>query len=237
MLEVTLPSAFLAGILTFLAPCTLPLVPAYLAFLAGSKKTNESVVFKRALFFILGFSSIIILMGLFVSQIGQFIVQYRSVLVMIGGLLFIIFGASLLNFFRIPINMSGMPTSMKPDSNLAAFGLGIVFAFGWSPCIGPILGSIYVLAAGSGSVFYGGLLLIAYAIGHGIPFLIFAYFYDKSFKMVSKLSAYTEKLNKVAGVILIVIGLFMLFGKYAVLVGFFKEFMSGGWQNSLMNYL
>lgn len=237
MLEVTLPSAFLAGILTFLAPCTLPLVPAYLAFLAGSKKTTDSVVFKRALFFILGFSSIIILMGLFVSEIGRFIVQYRSILIMIGGLLFVLFGASLLNFFRIPINMSGLPTSMKPDSNLAAYGLGIVFAFGWSPCIGPILGSIYVLAAGTGSVMYGGLLLFAYAIGHGIPFLIFAYFYDKSFKLVSRLSAYTEKLNKGAGVILVIIGLFMLFNQYAVLINFFKEILSGDWQQYIMNFI
>ncbi len=237
MLEVTLPSAFIAGILTFLAPCTLPLVPAYLAFLAGSAKAEESVVFKRAVYFISGFSLVIIMMGLFVAQIGKFVVQYRSLLVMAGGILFILFGASLLNLIRIPISMKGLPTFMKPDSNFAAFGLGIAFAFGWSPCIGPILGSIYFLAAESGSFMIGGLLLLTYAIGHGIPFLIFAYFYDKSFKTVSKLSLYIGKINKGAGVVLILIGLFMLLGKYAVFLDFFKNILDGNWQQSLMNYL
>lgn len=237
MLEVTLPSAFLAGLLTFLAPCTLPLVPAYLAFLAGSAKPNESVVFKRALAFVLGFSTIIIGMGIFVSQLGRFVAEYRSVLLMVGGVLFAVFGASLLGLFQIPIQSKGLPASLHPHSNLAAYGLGVVFAFGWSPCVGPILGSIYVLAAQSGSSLFGTLLLTAFAIGHGVPFLFFAYFYEKSFKAIEFLSRYTEKINKGAGVILIVLGLFMIFGKYAYVVEFFRHILSGGWQEQIMNYL
>lgn len=237
MLEVTLPSAFLAGLLTFLAPCTLPLVPAYLAFLAGSAKPNESVVFKRALAFVLGFSTIVIGMGIFVSQLGRFVTQYRSVLIMVGGVLFTLFGASLLGLLRIPLKGKGLPASLHPHSNLAAFGLGVVFAFGWSPCVGPIMGSIYVLAAQSGSSLYGSLLLAGFAIGHGVPFLFFAYFYEKSFKAVDLLSRYTEKVNKWAGAILVVIGLFMIFGKYVYIVEFFRHLLGGNWQDSLMNYL
>ncbi len=237
MLEVSITSAFVAGLLTFLAPCTLPLIPAYIAFLAGNSKKEESVLVKRSISFVLGFSTLIITIGVFVSQIGRFVTANRGLLVMIGGGLFILFGISLLGLIKIPIDSSGLPAKLRPNSNFAAFMLGIVFAFGWSPCVGPILGSIYVLAAQSGSSLEGTLLLSAYALGHGLPFVLFAYFYDKSTKAVDILSKWTSKINKGAGLILIIIGLFMILGKYGVLLDFFNHIFNGSWQNSLLDYM
>lgn len=237
MFEVTLPAAFLAGLITFLAPCTLPLVPAYIAFLAGNSKKDESVLVKRATSFVLGFSTIIIILGVFVSEVGRFVMTYRSTLVAVGGVLFIFFGISLLGIIKIPAASQRIPARLRPNSNFGAFVLGVVFAFGWSPCVGPILGSIYILAAQSESSLKGTMLLAAYALGHGAPFILFAYFYDKSTKTITFLSKYTEKINKGAGIILIIIGLFMLFGKYGVFLDLFRHLLNGGWQNKLMNLM
>lgn len=237
MFEVTLPAAFLAGLITFLAPCTLPLVPAYIAFLAGHSKKEESILVKRALSFVAGFSLVVVALGVFVSSLGRFVMTYRSILVAIGGALFILFGISLLGFIKIPAVSQNISPKLRPNSNFGAFLFGVIFAFGWSPCVGPILGSIYILAAQSESSLKGTMLLVAYAIGHGLPFVLFAYFYDKSARAINFLSKYTDKINKGAGVILVVIGLFMLLGKYAVFLDLFRHILNGGWQNSLMNLM
>ncbi len=238
MLEVSLFSAFLAGFLTFLAPCTLPLVPAYLAFLAGGTgPAEESKVFQRALSFMAGFSAVIILLGVFVNQIGRYVATYRGVLTMAGGLLFVVFGLMLLGFIRIPMQTRGLPSYLRPTNNYIAAVLGVVFAFGWSPCVGPILGSIYVLAAQADTVLRGTLLLTLYALGHSLPFILLAYFYDKSFRVVSVLSRYSERISRGAGVLMIVIGLFMLFGQYGYLLSLFGKVIDGNWQEHLLNYL
>ncbi len=238
MYEVSLVSAFFAGIITFLAPCTLPLVPGYIAFLAGNSKKDEKVLVKRSISFISGFSSVIILIGLFVSSIGKFINSNRSLLVAIGGVLFIFFGVYLLGLFRLPIlERHSVKFKFKPTSNFSAFLFGVVFSFGWSPCFGPILGSIFVLSSQFDSVIKGFLLLFVYTLGHGIPFILFAYFYDKTNSAVKILSKYSEKINKGAAVFLIVIGLFMVFGKYSMFLDAFKDIFNGSWQNSLLDYM
>ncbi|HXK37538.1 MAG TPA: cytochrome c biogenesis CcdA family protein [Candidatus Paceibacterota bacterium] len=238
MLDVSLFSAFFAGLLTFLAPCTLPLVPAYLAFLASETgKLDEKKIFQRALAFMVGFSSVIVLLGVFVNQLGRYIAAYRGELIMFGGLLFVLFGLTLLGVIKIPVRSAGMPAFLKPTSNFAVGLLGVVFAFGWSPCVGPILGSIYVLAAQADTVVRGTLLLVLYAVGHSLPFILLAYFYERSFKVVSVLSRYSEKISRGAGIILVIIGLFMLVGQYGFLLSIFGKFVDGDWQEKLLNYL
>ncbi len=237
MFEVALPSAFIAGIITFLAPCTLPLLPAYLAFLAGSSKKDEKVLTQRAISFISGFSLIVILLGVFVSSIGRFVTSHRNTLIMIGGILFIFFGLSLLNIINVINKQISIPVKFKPNSNYSAFLFGVIFSFGWSPCVGPILGSIYVLASSYDSFIKGLMLLFAYVLGHGIPFVLFAYFYERASKMVKILSKYTEAINKTAGAVLLIIGLFMIFGKYGTFIQFFMNIFNGGWQDKLLNFL
>lgn len=238
MLEVSLFSAFLAGFLTFLAPCTLPLVPAYLAFLAsGTGKVDERKIFQRAIAFMTGFSLVIVLLGIFVNQLGRYVAAYRGELIMVGGLLFVVFGLSLLGIIKIPVQSRGMPAFLKPTSNFAAGLLGVLFAFGWSPCVGPILGSIYVLAAQADTAFRGTLLLVLYALGHSLPFILLAYFYERSFRVVALLAKYSERISRAAGIILVIIGLFMLFGQYGFLLSLFGKVIDGDWQQKLLNYL
>ncbi len=237
MVDVTIFSAFLAGLVTFLAPCTLPLVPAYLAFLAGSETPERHQIVKKAFAFVSGFGSAIVILALFVSQIGRFVSQYRNILLSIGGILFMLFGLSLLRVFRIPLQSKGLPTFLAPTSHFAAFLLGFVFTFGWSPCVGPILGSIYVLAAQSGSVFLGTTLLLAYVLGHSIPFLLLAFFYERSFSIVKTLSRYTPYVNTFAGIVLVVIGFLMMIGKFGLVFGFFSWVFDGSWQDILTRFL
>lgn len=238
MLEVSLFSAFLAGFLTFLAPCTLPLVPAYLAFLASETgKVDEKKIFQRALAFMTGFSLVIVLLGVFINHVGRYVAAYRGELIMVGGLLFVLFGLSLLGVIVIPVQSRGLPAFMKPTSALSVGILGALFAFGWSPCVGPILGSIYVLAAQADTVLWGTLLLVFYAIGHSLPFILLAYFYERSFKVVSVLAKYSEKISRAAGIILVIIGLFMLIGQYGFLLSLFGKVIDGNWQEKLLNYL
>lgn len=238
MLEVSLFSAFLAGFLTFLAPCTLPLVPAYLAFLASETgKVDEKKIFQRALAFMAGFSLVIVVMGVFVNHLGRYMAAYRGELIMVSGLLFSVFGLSLLGIIRIPVQSRGMPAFLRPTSGFATFLLGVLFAFGWSPCVGPILGSIYVLAAQAETALKGTLLLVLYAMGHSLPFILLAYFYERSFKVVAVLTKYSEKISRAAGIILVIIGLFMLFGQYGFLLSLFGKIIDGDWQQKLLNYL
>lgn len=238
MLEVSLFSAFLAGFLTFLAPCTLPLVPAYLAFLASETgKVDEKKIFQRAIAFMAGFSLVIVLLGVFVNHIGRYVAVYRGELIMFSGLLFVIFGLSLFGVIRIPVSGRGLPAFMKPTSNIAVGFLGVLFAFGWSPCVGPILGSIYVLAAQANTALWGTLLLVFYALGHSLPFILLAYFYERSFTVVAALSKYAEKISRAAGIILVIIGAFMLFGQYGFLLSLFGKLVDGDWQAKLLDYL
>jgi len=181
-------SAFVAGLLTFLAPCTLPLVPAYLGFISGvstkdledpaKAKIARRKIIQNGLFFVVGFSLVFILFGTLAGLIGQGLVPYRIWLTRIGGIFVILFGLFMLGAFKIPFLQSDkrirIPSFLKVGKPTSSLVIGSAFAFGWTPCVGPILGSILLLASTSANALDGAFLLTVFSIGLAIPFLLVA---------------------------------------------------------------
>ena len=218
--------AFFAGMLMFLAPCTLPVVPGYLAFIAGiplsaltnpaAKRSARRVVFKNALAFVLGFSAVFILLGASAGLLGVFIGPWRYVLAQFGGVVLILFGITMLGMARIPL-LSGdrhmrLPSFLKLGHLHSSFLIGVLFALGWSPCIGPILGTVLLIASSSATVYYGALLLAVFSAGLAVPFLLTALIVTESTVFLSRIAGFTRVLSFVGGIGLIVGGVLMLTG-------------------------
>lgn len=223
----TAASAFLAGIVTFLAPCTLPLVPAYLGFLSSATQGQPTVSRRRiilaAVSFILGFSLVFIVLGSLVGFLGSAAGSYRRVIERVGGIFILLFGISLLGLFRIPVlqrtlqlRLGGLPRlPVGPRS----FLFGVILASGWTPCIGPILGTILFLAASTTSVGSGAGLLAVYAAGLAVPFLLVALFYSQAAKVIARLARLTRGIEIVAGLFLVFIGFLFLTGRTTAFIG------------------
>ena len=234
-------SAFIAGLLTFFAPCTLPLVPAFLGIISGARiedlknpeitKTVRWRILKNAVFYVLGFSLVFISFCVAFSYLGTLFV-IRELLEKIGGLLIIAFGLVLLGWLKIPwfdpgrrISVSFIPTPMYGLWGLAnSFLLGAVFALGWSPCVGPLLGSILLLASTSGTVMEGTFLLAIFSIGLGVPFIITALLIGKAFTAFGKWGNLLSMINKIAGVFLVVIGFLLILGRFSLIHSQFKNY-------------
>ena len=213
-------SSFIAGILTFLAPCTLPLVPAYLGFISGVDTKDledpekapkaRRKIFMNGVFFIIGFSLIFIIFGTLAGLLGQALVPYRIWLTRLGGAFIIIFGLFMLGVFNLrflqvdkKIKMPSWLTLGKPSSS---FLVGGAFAFGWTPCVGPILGSILLLASTSTTALQGAIMLAVFSFGLSIPFILVALAYSKATKYLEKVSKYLKWVSIVGGVFLILLG-------------------------------
>lgn len=220
-------SSFIAGVLTFFAPCTLPLVPAFLGIISGARieelKNPEIVkiirwqIFKNAVFYVLGFSIIFILFGVAFAYVGTLLI-IRELIGKVGGLIIITFGLVLLGWLKLPwldfekkIKVSYL---FQHASSVNSFLLGVIFALGWSPCVGPLLGSILFLASTSGTVIQGTLLLVIFSIGLSAPFLITALFIGKAFSAFSKWENFLLIINRIAGASLIFIGALLLIGQF-----------------------
>ncbi len=227
--EVTVFGAFLAGILSFASPCVLPLVPPYLGFLAGvsldqltgsnDEKANPQRVFLAALFFVLGFSSVFITLGASASLIGQFVTRYLEYFGYVAGVAIIIMGLHFLGVFRISLfyREARVHVERKPAGLLGAYVIGLAFAFGWTPCVGPILAGILFIAGSKDTVFQGAFLLGAYALGLGVPFLAAALFAGPFMQMMGRFKRHMMTVERVMGVMLIVAGVAFLTGQMAAL--------------------
>jgi cytochrome c-type biogenesis protein len=224
-MDVTVITALLAGFLTFFAPCTLPLVPGYLAYLGGiaegvDEKERSRRIFRNALWFVAGFGAVFILFGAVTGAVGNVLIEYRSLIMRVGGVLVVIFGLSMLGIFHIPSIQplsSWRPPFLVPGRARGSFLLGAVFATGWSPCLGPILGSILVIASTQGSAISGAYLLLWYAVGLGIPFLMLALAFRNAFRIVGRLVRFLPALNMIGGAIFVLIGILMIIGKFGLL--------------------
>lgn len=210
-MSVSLTAAFLAGVLSFLSPCVLPLVPTYLFYLGGERGRPLF----NALFFVLGFGVVFFLLGLPFTLLGGLLFEYRQTLARVGGVILILFGLYMLGLRpRWGVNLRYEGETARP---LGAMLLGASLGLGWTPCIGPILGAILTLTAVGGGV---GLLL-AYILGLAVPFLLVALFADRLkgwLRRAGRLSHYVELL---AGVVLLVVGVLLLTGTYSALNSFF----------------
>jgi cytochrome c-type biogenesis protein len=223
-MEVSLGAAFLAGVLMFLAPCTLPIVPGYLAFISGGGSRRAVVI--NAIAFVLGFSIIFILLGTFAATIGSFLCPWRDTLGRVGGAIIIIFGLTMLGVLRVSVLQSerrfAIPHFLTIGRPESSFLIGILFALGWSPCIGPILGSILLLASDSSTALQGALLLGVFSLGLGLPFIATAFMLERTGKLFAGSGKVAWALQMVGGVLLVVLGILMLTGNMALLldVGF-----------------
>lgn len=225
MIQNILPTtAFTVGFLSFLAPCILPLIPPYLAYLSGfsltdgykdlSKKQIRVKLFINALLFVLGFSLIFVFLGATASFFGQTLAPQRLLLQRIGAILIIIFGLYLMDFLKIPLlhrqKMIKLPPCLKNIEYLNSFLTGTVFAFGWVACIGPILASLLIIAGTTATVKQGIFLLSIYSAGLAIPFLLTSLFITEATSWIRKFSKWTQWTRFLAGGILLALGVLLL---------------------------
>ena len=239
MENISLSVAFLAGIFSFLSPCVLPLVPGYISFISGisfeelSKAgSHKKIMIKSgvtAIFFVLGFSVVFVVLGASATLLGQLLVRYIQVLTKIAGVIIVILGLHLTGVIRIPwLNYQKKMNVERVSPGIAgAFLVGFAFAFGWTPCIGPILGGILTLAAAEKTVTRGILLLSAYSLGLGIPFIATGFAIGVFMKFMEKYRKFIRWGEIVAGVFLVVVGVLVFFDKLSV-IAYYIESVFGG---------
>lgn len=219
----TPPIAFLAGVLSFLSPCVLPLVPTYLAYIGGAG-AKRALLLRQASLFVAGFSLVFIAMGASASALGSVVREQREVLSIAGGVLVILFGLVMLGVVRIPLLYRDTRMQLSRDtataSPVGAVLLGSAFAFGWTPCIGPVLGAILTAAGASGTLSTGVGLLSAYALGLAVPFMIAALAIEPFTRASRGLGPYLPWFERGAGVLLLIVGVMLVTGTFTTLNAF-----------------
>ncbi len=228
MIDINLGTAFLAGILTFFAPFTLPLLPAFLGITAVGGFDSRTGVFFRALGFVLGFIVVFMAFGVLAGVLGGFFFLYRELLMQLGGVIVIVFALLLLDLIHIPALAQRLsPTISLPKtrtSPLSTFFVGFAFALGWTPCLGPILGTILVLASTEGTALSGAIYLFSYGSGIAIPFLLFAIFLSETMFRSSRLLKFSLWISRAGGLFLLFLGLSLLLGFWGHIVSSVSHF-------------
>ena len=220
--DVSVLIAFSAGLLSFVSPCVLPLVPSYITYITGvsfkdlseggSKGKMRWLTISHSLLFIMGFSLIFVLMGASATYLGQVLIQYQSWIMKVGGVLIIILGIHFTGWITIPfLQMERrFELKQKPLGYLGSFLVGVVFAAGWTPCVGPILSTILLYASTAKSFTTGIVLLAAYSMGLGLPFFVASLAFNTFLSAFDKIKRYMRVIMFVSGVFLIVIGILLL---------------------------
>lgn len=243
--------AFIAGVLTFLAPCTLPLVPGYLGFISGVStkdlhdptkvKKAKWKVFTNGVLYVVGFSLVFILLGSLFGLGGAALAQYRVLLSRIGGVFVIFFGLFMLGILKLPfMNIEkhvGKIKALKPGNPVSSLIFGATFAFGWTPCVGPILGSILTLAATSATVLQGTFLLAVFSLGLAVPFLVIAGTIGSASNYLAKLNKHLKVISVIGGVFLVFLGVLLITNRLGVWTTLFYQWFDFINYESLLNYL
>ncbi len=201
---------FIEGIISFISPCMLPLLPLYVSYFAGGA-TNKRRVFARSLSFVFGFTLVFCLLGLLAGTLGGFLIKYKTAVNIICGVIVIIFGLSYLEVIKLPF-FKGMTSGRTADSIVSAFVFGVIYSLSLTPCIGAFLGSALMLASASATAVRGVLLLVAYSLGLGVPFIISALLIDKLETAFSFIKKHYKTINICCGVFLIIVGLLIAVG-------------------------
>ncbi|HEY4319588.1 MAG TPA: cytochrome c biogenesis protein CcdA [Gemmatimonadales bacterium] len=231
--------AFAGGLLSFLSPCVLPLVPSYIGFLAGMTgddlRTDRHRAVAHAVAFIAGFSLVFIALGAAATALGAGLLAHKLLLARIGGLLILVFGLYTLGVLRISAfdRERRMHLDDKPVGFLGSVLVGMAFAAGWTPCIGPILGGILVLAGSSASVSHGVLLLAAYSAGLAVPFLIAAVALDAFMAWFRRFRRWMPWVQRISGAILVVVGVLMVSGEFTRLAFWLQSLTPAALQRGL----
>ena len=244
--------AFVAGVLSFISPCVLPLIPGYISFISGAtldqmrgkpgaasapegggvatavaaKGTSRRVVL-TSLAFVLGFSLVFVAFGATASFIGQLLGSYKTQIAYVAGALLVVLGLHMMGVFRIGFldYEKRAQTSARPTSLLGAGVVGVAFAFGWTPCIGPILGGILTIAGAQESVAQGVVMLGAYSLGLGVPFLLTALAIDRFFSAFARIRRHYHAIEIVSGLLLIGIGVLMLLNRLTLITNFLTPYL------------
>lgn len=238
--QISLIAAFSAGLLSFVSPCVLPLVPSYISYITGLSveqltDASERVKFKKAivlnsLLFIAGFSSVFIAFGASASLLGQVLITYQDHIRRFGGALIVVFGLYLLGILNL--NFLKMEHRFqfrsRPAGYLGSFLIGVAFAAGWTPCVGPVLGSILLYASTTDSLVSGVVLLTSYSLGLGLPLFLTALGVDRFLAYFKQARAYLWGVSTVSGVLLVVVGV-MIYANSLTMVTSFLEQYGIGW--------
>lgn len=222
--------AFFAGVVSFFSPCVLPLVPSYLIFLSGAtissfgdlaQPKHKKAVVIHSCSFIVGFSLVFIALGVSSSLLGGLLIQYQQWILRIGGLLLVIMGLNSLNIIKIPfLNREKMiHLSERPIGLLGSFAIGITFSLGWTPCIGPVLSSILIIASTTNAIAKGIWLLALYSLGLAVPFFVAALLVDRLLHLLQKHGYIMKYSSMVVGLMLVVIGILLMTEYFSELTG------------------
>ncbi len=221
-LDVGFAGAFFAGLLSFLSPCVLPLVPPYLSFLAGvsidqfseDERANDVTrrVLLTAIVFVTGFSTVFVALGASASLIGSFVTQHLTTLGYIAGAVILLLGLHFLGVFRIGLlhREARFHGPTKPIGLVGAYVVGLAFAFGWTPCVGPVLAAILLYAGSEAEVWRGAWLLLAYSLGIGLPFILAAFFANPFMRLMKRFRHHMGKVEKAMGLMLVATGILFL---------------------------
>jgi cytochrome c-type biogenesis protein len=227
----SIPAAFIAGLLSFLSPCVLPLISSWLIILGGvaakdganaeggGANAGRAALIVSTLSFILGFSATFIVLSLLFSGVFMLLGTISSLLNSVAGIIIILFGLNMLIPFMPFLNYEKRLRLTNPRAFSGSFVLGLAFGAGWTPCIGPILGSILLMASQSGDVLFSAICLAAYSAGLGLPFLLAALFWGFFMKKIGRLRAFMPWIQRISGVFIIGIGLFVMLGRFKTLSG------------------
>lgn len=230
---ISLIISFVAGILSFLSPCVLPIVPAYVAYMAGitmqdidkDRRQLNRQTFYTSVAFVLGLSTVFILLGAAISLIGQFILSYQHILEIISGFVIITFGLNFVGLLKFGLGREiRFELRELKGGFTVTYLLGVAFAFGWTPCIGPILGSILAIVLQEGTVLKGITLMTFYAVGMGVPFILTGLFISRAMSIQKKLKTHMGLIEKLMGILLIFTGILILSGTFSSLSFFLLEY-------------
>ncbi|MBI5212939.1 MAG: cytochrome c biogenesis protein CcdA [Nitrospirae bacterium] len=229
MEKVSLLMAFSAGLLSFLSPCVLPVIPSYVSYITGASFEDltggqdrgriRKITITNSLFFIAGFSFIFVMLGASSSFLGRFLSDYQETIRKIGGAMIVLFGLYIAGILRIGFlsRDKRLHLQNKPAGLLGTFLVGAAFAAGWTPCIGPVLGSILIYASTTDSVATGMGLLSVYALGLGIPFLITSIAINTALSYFKRINRYMRLISVVTGILLVVVGILLFTGDFSLL--------------------
>jgi cytochrome c-type biogenesis protein len=231
MNNISYLAAFIVGLLSFFSPCLLPLIPAYFSYLAGTskEKREKKISFLKNLLFVLGFSLFFTLLGAGAGTIGQHLRVYRTLITQVAGVVILLFGIHLLGIIRLSFLQKTYRLSWKSKSLgiSGAFLLGAVFALGWTPCVGPLVGAVLTYAAIQGSTFKGASLLFTYSLGIGIPFLTFGLLFDYFLTFLQRTKIFLNVVEKISGLFLLLFGFLLLTGNLTRLSLYLTKIIPG----------
>jgi cytochrome c-type biogenesis protein len=222
--------AFTAGLLSFLSPCVLPLIPSYVTFITGLSledvQKSRRAALVHSLLFVLGFTLIFLAFGATATALGQLLLYQRAWITRIGGLLIIVFGLYMLGVFNISLfsRERRVHIANKPVGYLGTLLVGVAFGAGWTPCIGPILGSILTYAASSADLARGLWLLLAYSLGLAVPFLLAAVAVERFLDFFGRMKRQMNWITRTSGVLMIIVGIMMVTNYFTILASFLQQY-------------